>query len=318
MSAWTFEELARPAALWLFLSLPALAYLLWRARNRAPRLRWALPQVDAPLWARLSIRDLAAALSAALGLTCLILALAAPQRRVPLEASHVGIDILLLIDRSSSMAQIDLDPQSSRWEIARAAAASFIEARNQDRIGLIGFARYPDLVSPSTLDHAALAELLQGMRMVEPGGAEDLTGIGGAVGRAAQILGARDTTSRVLVLLTDGQENVATPAEPGSLQPLEAGALCRNWGVRVYPIALAQEAGEQLAALAKQTGGRAYSAASADALNLVFAEINGLERREFVPPGTRRIAHAQAWIWSACLLLAAAWHCARGSRRRLP
>ena len=86
------------------------------------------------------------------------------------------------------------------------------------------------------------------------------------------------------MLLTDGQENVATPAEPGSLQPLEAAALCRSWGVRVFPIAVAAEDPATLAELAQATGGRAFAANDAGALQAVFASLDSLAKSPLAEP----------------------------------
>lgn len=237
----------------------------------------SLPQGKRP-WAWL------AGLAHALGLLCLALALARPVERVPLPPEHEGVEIVLAIDRSSSMEARDLDPQRTRLQVAVEAAASFIEARTADRIGLIAFARYPDLLTPTSLDHAAVQELLKGVEMVERDGPEDLTGIGAAVARAAQVLKGRAAQSKIIVLLTDGQENVATPAEPGSLQPLEAAALCRSWGVRVFPIAVAADDPAALVALAQATGGRAFAVRDAGALQAVFASLDTLAKSPLAEP----------------------------------
>lgn len=274
-SPWFLLVLLIPVALWL-----------WRRSNPKAEPSVALgsafllesvPKGNRP-WAWL------ARLAHALGLLSLAFALARPVEQVPLPPEHEGVEILLVIDRSSSMEARDLDPQRTRLQVAVDAAASFIEARAADRIGLIAFARYPDLLTPTSLDHAAVQELLQGIEMVERDGAEDLTGIGAAVARAAQVLKAREAQSKIVVLLTDGQENVATPAEPGSLQPLEAAALCRSWGVRVFPIAVAAEDPATLAELALATGGRAFAANDAGALQAVFASLDSLAKSPLAEP----------------------------------
>jgi Ca-activated chloride channel homolog len=267
------------------LAIP-LALWLWQRRHPqsaasvdlgAGFLLEGLPKGSRP-WAWL------AGLAHALGLLCLALGLARPVERVPLPPEHEGVEILLVIDRSSSMEARDLDPQRTRLQLAVEAASSFIEARSADRIGLIAFARYPDLLTPTSFDHNAVLELLQGVEMVERDGPEDLTGIGAAVARAAQVLKARSAQSKIVVLLTDGQENVASPAEPGSLQPLEAAALCRSWGVRVFPIAVAADDPAQLTELAKATGGRAFAARDAGALQAVFASLDTLAKSPLAEP----------------------------------
>lgn len=270
----------------LLVLLIPLALRLWQRSRRQSMasvdlgpsfLLDGLPQGHRP-WAWL------AGLAHTLGLISLALGLARPVERVALPPEREGVEILLVIDRSSSMEADDLDPQRSRLQVAVDAATNFIEARTADRIGLIAFARYPDLLTPTSFDHAAVQELLVGVELVEADGPEDLTGIGAAVARAAQVLQARGAQSKIIVLLTDGQENVATPAEPGSLQPLEAAALCRSWGVRVFPIAMAAEDPTALTELAQATGGRAFAAGDAGALQAVFASLDTLAKSPLAEP----------------------------------
>ncbi|MFQ5505553.1 MAG: VWA domain-containing protein, partial [Planctomycetota bacterium] len=107
-----------------------------------------------------------------LALLCFVLALARPGRRVELPRERAGIDIFLCLDVSSSMAAKDMDPERTRLELARDAAARFIAGRPDDRIGLIRFARYPDLLCPLTLDHHALLGFLGELEQVDPDGQE--------------------------------------------------------------------------------------------------------------------------------------------------
>src|SRR6185295_2846875 len=137
---------------------------------------------------------------------------------IALPQLHRGIDILLCLDVSSSMttpmARIgsmtgpSRPASDSRLEVARDAAARFIRGRPDDRIGLLSFARYCDLIGPPTLDHAALLERLADVRAVEADGPEDATAIGAAVARAAQALRSSPSQSKLVIVLTDGEENV--------------------------------------------------------------------------------------------------------------
>lgn len=279
--------------------LAALAVLALVARRRRP----SLPFAPAPLAADLP-RSFRARLAFApralhvLGLLLAILALARPAVRGPLPLEAEGIDVLILLDRSSSMAANDMDPERTRLEVAREAAAEFVAGRPDDRIGLVGFARYADVVCPLTLSHASLEELLAGVEMVRPEGPEDATGIGGAVARAAQILRASEAPSKVVILFTDGEETVASPDDPESVSPAQAAALCRELGVRVYSIAAGvgakTRAGElvpldtgPIRALAEATGGAFWEARDADATAQVYASIDALERVRFREPRYR-------------------------------
>jgi Ca-activated chloride channel family protein len=230
-----------------------------------------------------------------LGLLLVVFALARPMERVQMPLEREGIDILLCLDVSSSMAANDMDPERNRLDLAVDAAAQFIAGRPDDRIGLIRFARYPDLICPLTLDHRALQTFIGELEMVEPDGLEDLTGIGTAVARGAQVLQASLAKSKVVILLTDGEENVATAQEPEEIGPLRAARLCEQLGVRVYTIAAGigkrTQSGEwvalstgQVQQLAEMTGGEFYEARDASAIADVYATIDELEKVGFQEP----------------------------------
>lgn len=303
MSEW-FRITAWREPAWFGLFVVLAAWLLWnwrRARGQALPLGPAFlleslpkPSHHGPRFARLLH---------ATGLGLLIVAMARPVEDVPLPPEREGVEVILAVDRSSSMEERDLDPQRTRLEVAVDAAARFVDGRERDRIGVLAFARYPDLLSPTSLDHEAVREVLREIVMVERDGPEDLTGIGAAVARAAQVLRPREAASKVVVLLTDGRENVATPAEPGSLQPLEAAALCRAWGVQVYPIAMAQDDPEALTELARATGGQAFAAQDAAALDAVFQALDRLARSPLAELRFEQEERFLPWLGLGLLLL---------------
>ena len=226
-----------------------------------------------------------------LALIALVFALARPVVRERIARPTEGIDILLCLDLSSSMAATDLDPTRTRLEVAKAAAEAFIRGRQDDRIGLVGFARFPDLLCPLTRDQRALSQVLQGTRMAANDGPEDATGIGTAVGRAAQILAKSTARSRIVILLTDGAENVATAETPDEIGPRKAGILCKELGVRVYTIVAGigsrAPSGEfqkldstQVRTLAETTGGHFFAAPDSASMAAVYARIHELEKVE--------------------------------------
>ena len=250
------------------------------------------------------------------GLLLVVFALARPVHRVQLPREAQGIDILLCLDVSSSMAADDMDQRRTRLQVAKDAAAQFIAGRPDDRIGLIGFARYPDLLCPLTLDHRALERFLAEIELVESDGLEDRTGIGTAVARAAQVLRGSLAKSKVVILLTDGEENVATAETPDEIGPLLAGRLCEELRVRVYTIAAGvggrSRSGEfvaldttQVRRLAERTGGAFYEARDATAVGSVYATIDVLEKVEFDEP--RYVLHEKflAFLIAALSLLLA-------------
>lgn len=322
--------LLEPAWLLLALLVPPA---LWARRRRAPRgalfapasLLHAGGEADgrAP-GIPATVRTRLASVPTVLHVVCLLLAvvaLARPVRRDPVPPETEGIDIVLCLDVSSSMSADDMDARRTRLEVAKDAAAEFVAGRPHDRIGLVSFARFPDLRCPPTLDHEALLAILGEVATVEGDGPEDATGIGTAVARAAQVLRTSPSESRVVVLLTDGAENVATAARPGEIAPLHAGQLCETLRVRVHTIAASGSAGSaaasaetrQVERMSARTGGRFFVARDADAVASVYADIDALERTRFEEPRFRfeerfaPFALASLALFVAGVLTAATW-----------
>jgi Ca-activated chloride channel family protein len=248
----------------------------------------------APVSWRVRLRALPIALQVA-ALLCVVVALARPVRNVALPRKAEGIDILLCLDVSSSMTAKDMDLTRTRLEVARDAAAEFVRGRRDDRIGLVTFARFPDVRCPPTLDHEALARFLAGVSPVTADGPEDATGIGTAVARAAQVLGGAASRSRVVILLSDGEENVAGPQAPAEIAPEHAAQLCKELDIRVYTIAAgvgtvarpgarAPVDTRPVERLAAATGGRFFAARDAGAVAGVYAAIDDLEKARIDEP----------------------------------
>jgi Ca-activated chloride channel family protein len=225
----------------------------------------------------------------ALGLLVAVVALAEPAESARVTTPSEGIDLFLCLDTSSSMTAKDMDLARSRLEVARDAALAFVRGRPEDRIGLVTFARWPDLRCPLTRDHEALGALLGAVAPVPADGPEDATGIGAAVARAAQLLERGTRRSAAIVLLTDGEENVAVSGAPGEIAPAHAAQLCERLGIRVHAIAAGtgrQDPGgawrppdtRAIEALAQRTGGTYREARDASAMSSVYAAIDLLER----------------------------------------
>jgi Ca-activated chloride channel family protein len=212
------------------------------------------------------------------------------------------------------MTSNDMDQRRTRLEVARDAAEEFISGRASDRIGLICFARYPDVRCPLTLDHGALKELLSTVTTRISDSPEDATGVGTAVARAAQVLRNSEADSKVVILLTDGEENVATEQTPDEIAPLHAAQLCEELGVRVYTIVAGIGAPDQsggwvaldttqVERIAERTGGKFYEARDAGAVAGVYAAINELERAALDEPSYRIEERFISFLAAALLLL---------------
>lgn len=286
---------ANPELLWLLAALPL--WLIIRGRvGGAPALRYSNAQLAQEAsraskrrW--LGLLPLLRIPAAAL----LILALARPQLgHAETRVNASGVDILLTVDISTSMEALDMGREGearSRIEAVKDVVARFIEARPNDRIGLVAFAGAPYLVSPLTLDHDWL---LTNLDRLETGLVEDGTAIGSALASSVQRLDDEESESRIVVLLTDGVNNA------GSIQPSLAAETARTMGVKVYTVGVGVagearvpvtddrgrtrmvrtdvEVDEQtLTHIADTTGGRFFRATDDASLGAVYAEIDRME-----------------------------------------
>lgn len=274
-----------------------------------------------PVGWRVRLRLLPDAL-ALLAWVLLVIALARPQSGQAREVLRgQGIDIVLALDISGSMAALDFQPLN-RLENAKIVIDEFIEGRSFDRIGLVVFARGAFHQSPLTLDYPVLRQLLGEVRLVtDIVDAEgrpllpDGTAIGLGIASAATMLRNSDAPSRVIILLTDGDNNAA-------LDPLTAAEAAAALGIRVYTIGMgtfgmvpfpSPDGGivlfesdfneDVLQQIAQIGGGQYYHAEDIIRLREIYDEIDRLERSRverqvFVP------WQDQAWgLMSTALLL---------------
>ncbi|MCA8943289.1 MAG: VWA domain-containing protein [Planctomycetes bacterium] len=295
MSAWFGSSLGDP---WM-LTLLALLPLAWWTRRLglAPSLRMssiasARPSDESSPTVRLRLRALPSTIHA-LALAALCVALARPIEHVPGTRTAQGIDILLCLDVSSSMQERDPGGTVTRFDAARRALEDFVSRRPGDRIGLLSFAAHADLVAPPTLDHEGLRTLLTELRTVEPDGPEDMTGIGNAIARAAEVASTSTVESRIAILFTDGRETLATPDRPEEISPLESVALCREFGVRLYAITTADD--DTLRRVAPMTDGRSFRVDDGAALAEALTEIDELERSPIVTTDEHVEERFAAW-----------------------
>jgi Ca-activated chloride channel homolog len=227
-SALTFVH---PSLLLLLLAIPLLAYFRGRS-GPAAALTFsstsALRSLGKTSAARAG-RFLRALLL--LGLVFLGIAMARPQLGTSLtQVEASGIDIMLVLDVSQSMLTKDFSvggDRATRVEAIREVTRRFIEARPNDRIGIIAFAGHPYVVSPMTLDHDWL---LQNLERVRTGLVEDGTAIGSAIASAANRLNDKRSKSRAIVLLTDGENNA------GKIPPTTAAEAVKALQIRFYAI----------------------------------------------------------------------------------
>ncbi|WP_167851987.1 vWA domain-containing protein [Hymenobacter elongatus] len=229
LTSYTWQQ---PRLLLLILLIPGLFLVRWLlVHRRRPRLGVAFVAGELRRDWSAGLRflpDIVLGLSLAFG----VVALARPQRTDErVVQTGQGIDILVLLDVSSSMELEDLKP--NRLEAAKRVAREFIDGRTGDRIGLVVFAGDAYSLAPLTTDYELLRESLQSLKLGMI--ANDGTAIGNALGVATNRLRDSRSRTKVCILISDG-ENTA-----GSLDPLTAAQLAHAFGVKIYTIGLGKD-----------------------------------------------------------------------------
>ncbi len=185
-----------------------------------------------------------------------------------------GRDLILAIDASGSMAQSGYDAKDrfkNKYDTNLEIAKDFIKKRLDDNMGAVVFGTFAYSASPLTYDLGALSHLLE---MTNVGVAGESTAIGDAVVQSIRTLSFGKAESKVIVLLTDGYHNA------GKISPRDAVKQAQEKGIKIYTIGIGKSSDYDSALLqtiAKESGGKHYSAASADALKKVYEEIDRLE-----------------------------------------
>lgn len=234
-----------------------------------------------------------------LGLIFVVIALARPQKTDEKVNRNVeGIDIMMALDISHSMLIEDMKPEN-RLESAKKTIVDFVNKRISDRIGLVVFSGESYTRVPLTLDYKLLKENIKGVKTstnIKMG-----TAIGVALGNAVARLNDSTADSRVVILLTDGENNT------GLIDPQTALKIAKGYGIRIYTIGVGRDGQAQLPIystdmfgnqvkryqpihskvnepllkqLADETGGKFYRATKTQGLEAVFADIDKLEKTE--------------------------------------
>jgi len=257
----------------------------------------------------------------ALGL--LVVAFARPQIVEKEEEIRTeGIDIMLALDISGSMQAEDFKPKN-RLVVAKNVVAEFLDLVTNDRIGLVVFAGQAFTQCPLTLDYEVLRSLLA---RVEIGMIEDGTAIGTALANCVNRLKSSEAKSKVVILLTDGENNA------GKIDPATAAKVAEALSVRVYTIGVGKEGGapipvnhpvlgkvyarnsdgtlqltkideETLKEIASITRGEYFRATDAEALAKIYAQILDLERTKFQVKQFERSEEHFRWAALPAVLL---------------
>jgi Ca-activated chloride channel family protein len=228
-------------------------------------------------------------------LILLIIGASRPQAGLKTEEiTTKGIDIILCMDTSGSMKAEDFKPKN-RLEVAKSVAIDFIKGRKNDRIGIVVFSAISMLQCPLTNDYGAVIDF---MRNVEIGMTQtDGTAIGDAIGTSVNRLKDSKAKSKVIILLTDGRNNM------GQLDPITSAKLASTFDIKIYTIGVGTTGSapypvddpifgkryvyikedldeETLRQIADETKGRYFRATSAEALRNIYNEIDKMEKTE--------------------------------------
>lgn len=317
---------------WALLLLPLLAALAWLARDRrgasllfsrAPTLRGVADRrtrllARLPGWLRAAV------------LVLLVVALAAPRTGAAIvDADAEGIAIVIALDISSSMLAEDFESRN-RLAVAKEKVAGFVAGREYDRIGLVAFAGEALTQVPVTIDYAVIYRALDQLQ-AGAGLLEDGTAIGTAIATAANRLRRAPGQSRVMILMTDGENN------RGQIDPITAARAATAFDIRIYTIGVGSEGvapipiasgpfgiqyanlpvhidEELLREIAGLSGGRYFRATNETALDSIYEEIDRLETSTVqVRRYVNYTPHHLPFLLLAVALLAAEWML-RGSR----
>jgi Ca-activated chloride channel family protein len=326
---------------WLLLLLLFVPVWLWRQKRQASlgglQFSSLLPARGAgSFWSRVGPGLLLLLRGSALALV--IVALARPQLgRSETKVRAEGIDIVLVVDISGSMQAMDyekLGQRESRIDAVKDVVREFIRARPNDRIGMVVFGTRAYVASPLTLDHDWLERNLDRVKI---GLVEGNTAIGAGLATGVNRLRDTKAKSKVIVLLTDGGENVPNPPA------LEAAKAAKEFNVRVYtigagsqgiaPMPVFDQAGnllgyqpmradldeDLLKKIAEMTGGHYFRAAEAVSLKKTYAQIDAMEKQKVETNVFEDWQELFPWFAApgfACLLLAVGLEYTR--LRRLP
>ena len=305
-------EFAQPYYLFLLLLLPLL--LLWyfkKGQNQEATLRFSnLDLFPEHIIKSGRIKNLIFIFSRIIIMMLIIMALARPRFVDTVQETKTEIiDILLVIDQSSSMLAQDFKP--NRLEAAKDVAKAFIKDREGDRLGLIVFAGESYIQCPLTRDIDVLLAFTDQIEIIDK--EHDGTAIGMAIANAINRLRDSEAESKTIILLSDGSNN------QGELDPVTAADLAAKFGIKIYTVAAGTRGlapypvtdawgrqviqkvqvdvdEESLQEIAEITNGRFFRATDNQSLKEVYREIDALERTEIEVMEYQNYTELYSWF----------------------
>lgn len=330
---------------WIFiLILPlflAVAYFWWKRREKIASLHYSSVLVlkGLPRTLRSRLVHLPLALKG-IGILFLIAALARPQESSVMTKRNVeGIDIMIVLDVSDSMLIEDMKPLN-RLEAAKDTIARFVKGRVSDRIGVVVFAGEAFTLVPLTLDYELLLSRISEITTARKARIKDGTAIGVALATGAGRLRESTAKSRVMVFLTDGENN------SGTIDPETGLEIAKGYGLKIYSIGIGKDGptkipvytndilGRQvktyqpfestvnedlLNRMAKETGGRFFRATREDSLGGIFSAIDDLEKTKVDENKFTRYEELfKSWLTWALIFYLLGWGLGQTWLRRMP
>lgn len=258
-----------------------------------------------------------------LGVLCLIGALARPQfGREITRSKEKGVDIILVLDTSGSMQAEDFQP--NRLEAAKKVISEFVATQKSNRVGVVVFAGRSFTLLPLTTDYPLV---LDALKDIHKGTVKiDGTAIGDGIANAVYRFKSENAKSRVIVLLTDGENTM------GNIQPLVAAQVARQKNIKIYTIGMGRAEGvpipmtdpqtgkrfylrdrngtlflsrinaKELTEMAHLTGGLYFQADNAEKLTAIYERIGQMEKSEFETKRTTLYLEQMIWLALPALL----------------
>ena len=279
---------------WLLLLIPLmLTWYLIRLKNQESEIQYSSFHLfkNIPKSNRARFRHVLFLLRS-MAFATLIAALARPQSRSSWKDSkNEGIDIVISMDLSLSMLAKDFKP--NRMEVAKNVILDFIDARPNDRIGLVTFGGVAFTQCPLTSDHKVLKNMFP---QIKAGSLDQGTAIGLGLANAVARIRESKAKSKVIILISDGVNNV------GEIAPITAGELAKTYDVRVYcigtgsrgkalqPVAIYAQGEYEydyvdveidekvMTEISEMTGGKYFRATNSESLKNICKEIDKMEK----------------------------------------
>ena len=293
MSFFRFED---PWLLLFFLMVPFLT-IRGKGKQQATISYSSIDTLQAIRSARVEILSILPLVLRMIAISLLVLSLARPQEGYKsTEILSVGVDIMLALDTSGSMQALDFikdENRDTRLAMVKDVVSQFIDNRPNDRMGMVVFGSEAYTQCPLTLDQGILKSFLS---KLDIGMAGDSTAIGSAIGIAVKRLKDLESKSKVIILLTDGQNNA------GSLPPLQAAQTAKAFGIKIHTIAVGTHGKapflvnsifgqryvyqqvdideDTLKKISDLTGGQYFRATDLESLKTIYKQIDEMEKSE--------------------------------------